>query len=73
MTLFFSPDEVSNWQAACKSGKVWLRLLKRWRLRNLQGFRMRSVQPGSKRGKRWWYRCGGLTAVNVGLQGGAGW
>ena len=37
MTLFFSPDEVSNWQAACKSGKVWLRLLKKVAVTKLAG------------------------------------
>ena len=40
VTLFSPPDEVSHWQAACESGRVWLRLLK-VAVTKLAGFRMR--------------------------------
>jgi hypothetical protein len=40
VTLFFTPDEVSHWQAACESGRVWQRLLK-VAVTEVAGFRMR--------------------------------
>jgi hypothetical protein len=43
VTLFFSRTEqkVSHWQAACESGRVWLRLLQEVAVTKLAGFRMR--------------------------------
>ena len=62
-SFFFSPpNEVSHWQAACESGRVWLRLLQSGGFRNLQGFAYAVVQPNSKRGSGRWYRCGGFNA-----------
>ena len=38
--ILSAPDEVSHWQAACESGRVWQRLL-RVAVTEVAGFRMR--------------------------------
>lgn len=68
--LFPTPNEVSHWQAACESGRVWLRLLQSGGFTKLAGVSYAVVQPNSKRGADGGTDVEGLTAVNVGLQDG---